>query len=125
MNDKIIQFATIINKVETAPDGCLKIRIETQELPPEQKTIIFEFVNKQVWTAIKDTPIKLDEIKIKETALIGQAIQKKKSMSKKLREIMYIYYNQKFGADGFEDWYGLQLSNLVDQWSAKIDNLDK
>ena len=123
MENKIIQFSTIINKVETAPDGCLRIRIETQELPPEEKTVIFEFVNKQVWTAIKDTPIKLDEVKIKETALIGQAVQRKKSMSKKLREIMYIYYNQKIGADGFEDWYSLMMSNLIDQWSGKIENL--
>lgn len=121
--DKIIQFSTIINKVETAPDGCLKIRLETQELPPEQKTIIFELVNRQVWAAVKDSPIRVDEIKIKETALIGQAVSKKKSMSQKLREIMYIYYNQKFGADGFDDWYSLMMSNLIDQWKEKINNL--
>lgn len=121
--DKIIQFSTIINKVETAPDGCLKIRLETQELPPEQKTIIFEFVNRQVWAAVKDSPIRVDEIKIKETSLINQAVSKKKSMSRKLREIMFIYYNQKFGADGFDEWYELQISNIIDQWREKINNL--
>lgn len=119
--DNTIQFSSTVDKITTLKDGGNKITIETQELPPEHMTKLFEFANKQVWTLFKETPdIKADEIDIEEPE---PEFKKDKSPALRLRNVLYVLYEQKYSSNGsFDDFYKKQMENIIKQFKNKLDD---
>ena len=114
-----IQFSSTVDKITTLKDGGNKITIETQELPPEHMTKLFEFANKQVWTLFKETPdIKMEEIDVQEPE---PEFKGEKSPSVRLRNVLYILHKEKYLSNGsFDDFYKKQMENIIKQFKEKI-----
>lgn len=117
--NNIIQFSSQVDKITTLKDGGLKITIETQELPSEHKSKLFEFANKQVWTLFKETPdIKMEEIEIKEPE---PEFKGEKSVSQRLRNVLYILHKQKYPNTDFEEFRKKQMENIIKQYKEKLE----
>ena len=115
-----IQFSSTVEKIATLKDGGNKITIETQELPPSDMAKLFEFSNKQVWTLLKETPdIKMEEIDVKEPE---PEFKGEKSVSQRLRNVLYILHEQKYPHTDFEEFRKKQMENIIKQYKEKLDD---
>lgn len=88
---KTIQFQAIIDGVTLKKDGTLTIKLGTQELSPEETAHIFEKGNMQVWTAIAESPISVEDLEIPEQ----MAETETKSPSQRLRNAIYVLWKAK------------------------------
>ena len=116
--NNILQFASQVESIRTLKDGSLKVVLETQELGPEDKTKLFEFGSKEVWTAIKENPVKLEELNIEE---VEPEFKKEKSPSQQMRNIIYrIWETTTSKTKPFPDFYKAYMFKLNEVLKEKI-----
>jgi len=116
----ILQFPSQVESIRTLKDGSIKVDIETQELPPEDMTKLFEFKNKPIWIAFKETDIKYEDLDIKEPA---PEFKTDKSPSQRLRSVLYRYWEQKYSTayTNFDDFYKKTVDQICKQYKDKLD----
>ena len=103
--------ATITGFVPTV-DGCVSIRVKTQELTLEEKTVILSFYNAFGWIGFSGGGVpKLPK---------EQAEDKQKTPSKRLRAVLYVLSQQK-GIKDFEKFYVESMNKIIEQVKAKLD----
>ncbi len=119
MESQIFQVAAQVESIRTLKDKSLKIVIETQELNPEEKTLLFELGDKAIWIAMKETPVKFDELDIKEPEV---EFKNDSSPSKRLRSVLFVYYKQNYsGQKTFDEFYRDTIDKLCDLYKSKLD----
>lgn len=114
----IIILPTIIDKISTLKDGSLKITVVTQELKPEEMAILFEYRNKQVYTAFKEAPINADELDIKETLT---EFKTDKTPSQRLRNTLYKYWEKYKPTDDFDTYYKRKMNEIIEYIKEKLN----
>lgn len=114
-----VQFSTFIESVKANKDRTLTLKLETQELPPEETADIFGQMGQQIWCCVASTEIKLDDLEIPEAMTeIGD-----KTPSQRLRGRMYAYFKETHGGDdtGFHAWYTTALEKIGNSYLEKLD----
>jgi hypothetical protein len=113
----MILLSTIIDKISTLKDGSLKITLESQELNSAEMAVLFELRNKQVYTAFKETPIKADELDIKEPLT---EFKTDKSASQRLRAVLYCYWEQHKPTKDFDTFYKSKMEEFINLVKDKL-----
>lgn len=113
-----LQFSSIIDNIKANKDRTLAIKLETQEMSPEETANIFGQMTKQIWVCMADVPVTPDDLEIPEsTAEIGD-----KTPSQRLRNRMYAYYKETHKDDtGFRAWYENALDKIGNEYLKKIN----
>lgn len=113
----IVQFSAQIDSAKANNDRTLTIKLDTQELSTEDTANIFSFFQKQVWIAIAETVLTKQDLNIPET--IDE--MDKKSPSQRLRDRMYVYWNENKIPAPFDNWYKAQLEKLGQNYLDKVN----
>ena len=118
MKDKIVQFAAIIDKIETMHDKSLKLKVITSRETTEQdKTTIFSFHQIEIWMALKMQELEPEDIKVRDERVEKAA----KSQSQRLRAVLYVWWEQKKSTTDFESFYRTHMERIIQQVKDKLD----
>ncbi len=119
MENDILQFACQVDGVRTLKDKGLKITLETQEIPPDEKTLLFGFGEKNIWCAFKEMPLDIEDIDIQEPS---PEFKDDKSPSKRLRSVLYIYWSQNYSSKRpFQEWYQEIMDKIIQKYKEKLE----
>jgi len=113
----IAQFSAQINKAEANEDRTLKLKIDTQELSPEDTAVIFSFFQKQIWIDMAETSITQEQLNIPE--VIDEL--EEKTPSERLRDRMFVYHKEKKVQVKFNDWYKGQMDKIGQNYLDKLN----
>lgn len=117
---KPIQFSAQIDKVSANNDHTLSIKLETQELSPGEGAKVLELMQKQIYVAMQELPMKADDLEIPE---VPAEFKNDKSPSQKLRNRLYIYFKGIHGnGEGFTAWYEKTLDALGQRYLDKLND---
>lgn len=87
---QLFQTPATIDNISTRVDRTLKITISTQELPPEQAALIMSLHQKLGWFLFSENSIEVDDIPKEEAT----EFKDEKSPSRRLKDVIYIYWNK-------------------------------
>lgn len=113
----MILLSTILDRISTLKDGSLKITLESQELNSAEMAVLFELRNKQVYTAFKETPIKADELDVKEPLT---EFKNQKSQSERIRSVLYIYWTKNKPTKEFDTFYKQKTEEFINMIKDRI-----
>lgn len=115
----MFQLSAIIDGVKTLKNNTLKISIETQDISsflPEELSALFKMNDKQVWVGIKETPIKVEDIKE-----IEPEFKNKKSPSQRLRNCIFRLFEAEGSKGDFNGYYIAKMEKLISFIKDKIN----
>ncbi len=116
---KPIQYSAQITKVSACDDRTLDIKLNTQELGSDDASQILSLMQKQIYVAMQELPMKAEDIDVPETAA---EFKLDKSPSQRFRNRLWVYYKGIHGSDeGFRGWYDKTLDTLGQRYLSKID----
>jgi len=113
---KPIQFSCQLDSIKANNDMTLSIKIDTQELQPEETARIFSLMQRQVWLALAETPLTKEDLNIPE--LVDPL--DKKSPSERLRGRMWVYWKEKKVSDDFDSWYKTSLEKYGEKYLERL-----
>jgi len=113
-----LQLQSAIEKIETRVDGTYKIVLGTQEINDEQAVSLIRMKKGIGWFLFKETPFEdADLVDIPETT----EFKRDKTPSQRLRDRMWVFYKEKYGEDGFDDWYKKTIDKIGKAYLEKLD----
>jgi len=103
---KSVTVRTNITSVRSRKDGSLGLSLETPELNPKQKVLFMELQNVECETVF--TPLDIEDGSVKiETSLDN------KSPSRRLRDVLFVWYKQDGSTELFDDWYCHKMEQII------------
>ena len=96
--------SVIISKVSTLADKCLRLQIDTRELPPDSMAQIFQ-AYMQGQEGIKIADIKLPE---------------SKSSSSRLRATIFVLWKNTGEKGDFEEYYNKYMNKIIERVKENI-----
>ena len=99
---QLFQTSSVVESISTRADNTLKIVCGTQELTPEQATILFGLKGKQGWLLFSENSIETKDVPEE------QAVEFKtdRSASQRLRNTLFVYWSTNTGKTKlFDVWY--------------------
>lgn len=113
----ILQFSAQIEEVKRNKDRTLRLKIDTQEIPPSESAHIFELQDKQIWIAFAETEITKENLNIPEVIDPLDS----KSPSQRLRDRMFVYFKEKKVEGDFDSWYKTQLEKYGQKYLGYLN----
>jgi hypothetical protein len=95
-------------------DGGLSVNLHTKELPPVEKALIMEYINKAGWFLFSENSIK-DEDVPKQDAELNQ-----KTLSQRLRAVLFIWWQQLGEKEKFQDFYEDKMEKFIEHIKSKL-----
>jgi hypothetical protein len=111
-----IQIPAILTGFATKVDGGASIRFNTNEL---NDLDILELKRKQGtfgYLLFKENQFKNEDVPTEE------AEDTSKTPSKRLRAVLFVYWNQKVGVGNFDSFYREKMEEIIQSIKEKIDN---
>jgi hypothetical protein len=114
---KTFQVPATLEGVSLLKDGGVSLRYHTNELPPEEKTVISEYYQKFGWLLFSEQEHSEKELELEEIRKdIGG-----KTPSQRLRSVLYILHQQSGRLDlTFEQFYAEKMNRIIDQIKANL-----
>jgi len=112
----MLQFSAQIDSVKANNDRTLTIKMDTQELAPDETAHIFSLFQKQLWIALAETTITKEDLNIPEVV----DDMDKKSPSQRLRDRMFVFFKQQKPDGDFDSWYKNQLEKIGERYLEKL-----
>lgn len=117
----MLLLPAILESYRSLKDKTMKIVFETNELTPQQLIEIVNNSQKFGFLAFKKDEFKNEE-KLLLDSLKSDYNDKGKSKSTRLRNVLYVNWQQKsLGFEAFEDYYNDQMENLIVHYKNKLD----
>jgi hypothetical protein len=115
----MITIPAEIKPVKQMADGSLTIPISTQELPAEEMAAIFKMA-KFCYVSFKPESFTAGELKeldnMKSDATFGR------SLSKRLRDVLYVVYKKSNIDESFENYYSRRMNELIERTKEEIND---
>lgn len=105
--------------LKTLSDGGIRVTVDTQEITPEQSTLLFQFKGSYVKfvLASEDSTITPDDIKLPDQPLEYKG---DKSKSQVLRNCLYVLWEKTRQDKTFDEYYAIQMSKIIDYVKEKL-----
>ena len=117
----MITLKAIVEGIQSRKDNTLKLTFGTQEMADGGK--LFSLQNKMVTLGIAENEISPNEIKLLQEAKLSiEDVPNGKSQSKRLRDVLFIYWEQhetKF--KDFNNFYNDYTNQIIDNIKSKLD----
>ena len=114
---EILKVPATIEKVETLKDGGLKLAVETQELGPEDKSLVMQMHNKLGWFLFSEQPPTVDDCKDLPTIVLEDG---EKQPSQRLRGVLFVYWEQKKITEPFDVFYRKKVEEFINVIKEKL-----
>lgn len=115
---KLLIDATL-EGLSTRMDNTIKVTIGTQELDAEQASKLFAFRGKFCKVLLSNTAIEQKEVDAVDILPIKDE-SNGKSKSQRLRNTLYIQWQQLGSIGSFDDFYNGQMESLIDYIKSKL-----
>lgn len=111
-----------IQGLRTLADGSLRIQVDTQELPAETLTRIFQLKSHHGLVMISTDEITQAEQEAVSDATSDSFQQKRKTPSQRLRAVLFKLWKQEGESRGydFDTWYKNKMEQLIDHYKDKL-----
>jgi hypothetical protein len=113
---KTIQTPLIITGIRAKVDGSLGISATTPELNKEEKVEVMELQNLNLEATFKPVDFKTKDIK----EISGEFDSK--SPSQRLRNTIFVYWEQRGSIGDFDIFYKRQMEKAIDKVKSLLDN---
>ena len=114
----IIQFSASIDEVKRNKDRTLRIKLDTQELSPEESAHIFSLQDLQIWVAMAEIEIKKQDIQIPD---IIPEFKGEKSPAETMKAVIYRIWEQRTDKkQTFPDFYKSYMFKLIEGLKQKL-----
>lgn len=110
-----IKVPATLDGASTLKDGSMSVRFHTQELSPEDKVAIINFVQGFGWLLF-DTHESIDVPKESPHREAGD-----KAPSQRLRSVLYVLWQQKYSDIPFDTWYVQQMNKIIEKVKERLD----
>lgn len=104
----------VIDTIRSKKDGSLGLTVSTPELNVAQKTLFFELQG--VIVNLNITPIEDNAPEEKINKDLNQ-----KSQSSRLRNVLFVLWNQGTKEVDFETFYTKQMEKLIEHYKSKLE----
>lgn len=115
----MFQVSSQIQKIQTLVDGGFKLDVITQELTPEEATLLLSLHKKQGWFLFKEAPFKEEDLV--DLPEIKPEFKGDKTPSQRLRAVLYVYWQQNGGKGDFDSFYKRQMERIINKIKEKLD----
>lgn len=117
---QLLQLPAQVIDIRPRADKSVKISFESRELTGDEAALLFDSFQGEGWLvyAPNSTGVALDEVPT------GSAESGTKSQSKRLRDVIFVYWKQKGGNGDFETFYRVTLEKLIDYMKSKLEQED-
>ena len=114
------QVPAIISKITTMADKSLRLQVDTQELPKEEKAKVFDLHEEFGWFVFSKSDIKEDHLK--DLPELKPEFKDQKSPSQLLRNRLYVYYEKTHVNLGdFDSWYKTEMNRIGQHYLDKLE----
>lgn len=110
---KTIQTPLIITSFSSKVDGSLRLSGTTPELSPEEKAMFMELQNLNLEATFSPAEERTDVKEVK-----GEFDTK--TPSQRLRNVIYVYWEQKGAKGDFDSFYLRQMNKLIEKIKAEL-----
>lgn len=114
----MIQFPVVFHRLGTLVDGSVRITLDTRELESASMTELFDLRGKEGWAVFKPSKIKEEELNLPDLPSYPKG---KKSPSKRLRNVLWVAWNQNGSPGDFEEFYEIWIERLIDSVKEKLN----
>jgi len=117
----MIVINAILESFRSLKDKTIKLSFETQEPTPEQLQEIAVNNQKYGYLVFSGNQLSDDQLQAIEKSR-NDLYDSQKSPSKRLRNVLYIWFNQDSkGFNSFEDFYLYQMEQIINHLKQKLD----
>ena len=112
---KAIRQSAIITTISSRSDNSLRLSVVTPELSGVEKLAVMDLQNKNIEMFLKpmdEAPTEIIDVK-------GEIQQK--SQSRRLRDIMYVYYKSLKTDQTFDEYYKTTIEKLINKYKERIN----
>lgn len=117
MSKPQLELEVLIAGLMSKKDGSIKITLETRELPATTAAQLFGYRNREAWCVI--APSEAKEVVIpdeKPDPALGS-----KTPAQRLRNVLYVFWEQRGSKGNFDDFYKTQMEKLIEQVKEKLE----
>lgn len=115
-------MGAILESYRSLKDNTLKLTFETQEPTPEQLMNVAQLNQKFGFLAFKKDDYKQDEKDFLKGLESNYEDDKKKSPSKRLRDVLFVWWKQDDkGYSDFENFYTHFMEKYIDNIKSKLE----
>lgn len=112
-----ITLPVLITGIASKVDGSVKVTLETRELPAQEAANLFALRNLEAWAIL--SPNQLNEVNLpKEKADPSLGT---KTPSQRLRNVLYVMWQQHGKNGDFEEYYRIKLDNIIEQLKDRLE----
>jgi hypothetical protein len=115
-----IVLSSTIEKIATKVDGTITISISTQELDPTQAGQVFGLRGKFCKVLLSDSNITNLEEELVDKEVIASG-KKNKTHSQRLRNTLFVYFEQKGFEMDFEQFYNNEMEKIISHYKSKLE----
>lgn len=115
MSSRIFTVPAILSRVAYLKDKGLSLGFSTQEMTDEEKVIVSKFHGEFGYLAFKENEIKPDDIPPDE------ASDGRKSQSKRLRDVMFVWWKQLGSKGDFQSFYNSEMDKAIERYKQLLD----
>lgn len=113
------QVPSTISKITTMADKSLRLQVDTQELPKEDKAKVFDLHEELGWFCFSKAEIKEEDIV--DLPEIKPEFKDQKSPSQRLRNRLYVYYASIHrDTSDFDNWYIKEMDKIGQHYLNKV-----
>lgn len=113
---KPLQLPATIEGISTHKDGSLGVRLSTQELSPEQKIGLMEYLNQFGWFLFKPNEFQTTDIPVKDAE--GK---NRKTPAQRLRAILWILWDKSDKSMTADQFYERELERIIESFKRQLD----
>lgn len=112
-----------IESIATRKDRTIKISMGTQEMAPESAGHLFGLQNKLITVGLSTNGLTDEDIDaLRMHKFNTDAIPNKKSQSQRMRNVLYLLYQQSAeGFDTFAQYYDSKTNQIIEHLKSKIE----
>jgi hypothetical protein len=120
MNDKVL-FSGILEGVSLRADKSLSLRLSTQEVSDTEKLKFMGLHQQFIQILFKSTDISKNDVKELDQTEINVYESQAKTPSKRLRGVMYRFWEHEGKPGEFPDFYGTEMEKIITHYKNKLD----
>lgn len=117
---KLFQVPAVVSGIKTLRgDKTIRLQIDTAlELQPEEVALLWSLYEKQGHFLFKEAEIKEeDTLSVPDTA---PEFKNDKTPSQRLRNVIYVFWEQNGATGSFDDFYKKQINKLIDKIKGEL-----
>jgi hypothetical protein len=119
---KMLRIPATISKIETMSDKGLRVRVDTQELTPEDSAEVMRLKDAFGYFVFSEEIGDITEKFLKELPKL-QRETGVKTPSQRIRAILFVYWKEKKVVEPFESFYNRKIEEYINLIKEKLNGL--